>query len=310
MWRLLAILQLTTALVLLNWGSLRNMADDAQAEFDSAFAQAAVKPPRVIDPNAPLPHYPQQRYIDKNLAPEKNLTYGDVGELASAARLAHTSGVLPKELADHMLPMAMVEGRPGNFGINDGNGFRAVPRTLKNAQSLGLDVTDLTDPEVAERHRFDVMEPKANGEFGYNYYKKTTIQGPNGPQEAHILAEGPPTTPLTIDYPRRPNQPTSHLTAGAALVAGENMLARTPGNKHLMVNGSGGPGDMARIMALILAEKHAAAGGDVAGAVKRYNGAGPATDQYLAKVQAAKGLLSHPRNAPIMQHFNSTYLKR
>ncbi len=87
-------------------------------------------------------------------------------------------------------------------------------------------------------------------------------------------------------------------------------VPQTQGNKHLMINGSGGPGDMARVMALILAEKHAAAGGDVAGAVKRYNGAGPATEQYLAKVQAAKELLLHPRNAPLMQHFNATYLKR
>ena len=279
-------------------GSIRNMADDAQAQFDSAFAQAAVKPPKVIDPFAPLPHYPQQRYIDKNLAPEKNLTYGDVGALAEARRVAESTGVLPRELGDHMLPMAMTEGREGNFGINSGNAFRAIPATLERAKKLDLAYTDLTDPAVAERHKYDIEEDEvidglATGKK--NYYRRTTFQGPNGPTEGRVLAEGPPTTPLVIDY--------GVDKKGAP-------LPRIPGNKMLNIAGSGDANRMARVMALMLAEKHAAAKGDVVGAVKGYNGAGPMTEQYFAKVQKAKELLLHPKNAPLMQFFNASYLKK
>ncbi len=110
-----------------------------------------------------------------------------------------------------------------------------------------------------------------------------------------------------IDYPMK-KRPAG-LTAVGALES-QARLPATPGNRHLMVNGSGGPGDMARLMALILAEKHQAAGGDVAGAVKGYNGSGPATETYWKKVQAAKELLLHPKNAPIMQHFTSEYTRK
>ena len=271
--------------------SIRDMADDQQAQFDQAFAEAAVKRPKAIDPMAPLPHYPQKRYVEKNLAPELNLTYQDVGDLAAARRHAEEQGVLSKELGEHMLPMAMVEGRQGNFGINPGNGFRAVPETLERAKKLGLDYTDMTDPANVEKHRYDFHEDDMQSGTR-NYYKKVTIQGPNGPQEAHQIAEGPPQTPLTIDYPQRAAP-----------------LPRTEGNKHLMVQGSSAPGSTARMMALMLAEKAAVAKGDVAGAVKGYNGAGPATEQYWAKVQAAKELLAHPKNAKLMQYFNSVYLK-
>jgi hypothetical protein len=285
------------------------MADDGQAQFDAAFAQAAVKQPKVIDPGAPLPHYPQRRYVEKNLAPELNLSYGDVAELAEARRLAEATGVLPREVAEHMLPMAMVEGRQGNYGINEGNAFRATPAALERAKKLGLAVADMTDPAVAEKHKFDFHEDRTD-EAGFpqrSYYRKITVQGPDGPMEAHQVVEGPPTTPLTIDYPLK-KQPKGQMSPAQALVASGDTLERIPGNRHIMVQGRAG--SMGKLMALILAEKHGVAKGDIAGAVKGYNGSGPATEKYWAKVQAAKQLLLHPKNAPLMAYYNSQYLKK
>lgn len=281
------------------------MADDGQAAFDAAFTEAAVKP-KAYKPDDPLPHYPQKRYVEKNLAPELNLTYQDVTDLAEARRAAEASGVLPRELGEHMLPMAMVEGRQGNFGINDGNGFRATPAVLARAKKLGLGITDMTDPAVVEKHRYDRAEQNMET-GGYNYYRTITVQGPDGPTSAEQIVDGPPATPLTIDYPMQ-KAPAGQLSPTAALSM--RTLPRIEGNKHVMVQGSGASGAMARVMALVLAEKHGVAKGDVEGAVKGYNGSGPATEKYLAKVRAAKELLVHPKNARLMQHFNSVYLKK
>lgn len=289
------------------------MADQVE-EFNAAFAQAGVKKPKVIDWDAPLPQYPSPRYVEKNLAPEKTLTYGDVRDLAEARRDAEAAGVISPELGEHMLPMAMVEGRPGNFGINDGNGFLATPASIERAKKLGLGITDLTDPAVAERHRYDFHEDDmASGKR--NYYRRITIQGPNGPQEAHEVAEGPPTTPFTIDYiqpkPKFQTVGAGTNTARVMHAGYESAPPRIPGNKMLNVQGSGEQGAMARIMAFMLAEKHAVnPAGDAEGTVKLYNGRGKMTDQYLAKVRAARDMTRHERNAPLMAHFNEIYRRK
>lgn len=100
--------------------------------------QQAVEP----DPEARVPHYPLRRYAEQNLAPEQTLRYRDIAALARARRQAEETGVLSPELAEHLLPMAMTEGRSGNFGIVQEGAFYAKPKTLDRFKKMGLDPAD------------------------------------------------------------------------------------------------------------------------------------------------------------------------
>lgn len=85
--------------------------------------------------------YPSQRYIDKNLAPEQTLTIGDISALAKASKQAQDKGVLTPELASFLLPMAIVEGRSGNYGIvTDALGLYPKSSTLKRFKDMDLGV--------------------------------------------------------------------------------------------------------------------------------------------------------------------------
>lgn len=269
---------------------------DQRAEFDQAFAETAL-PEKVPEAWEPLPHYPSPRYVEKNLAPEKTLTYGDIADLAAARKHAEEVGALTPALAEHLLPMALVEGRSGNFGVNQGNAFYAKPATIERFKKMGLNIVDKTDPAQVEARKWDVREPGKGGAPD-QFYRTITVQGPNGPQPAQVLVD-PSWGHLVIDT-----------------IAGKK-------GKYLMPSGETTPGSAARMMAAILAEKAATHGADPAVAVKRYNGQGRATeqlangvshaanaDQYLAKVQAAKQMLAHPKNAALMKHFNSVYGKK
>lgn len=65
-----------------------------------------------------VPYYPQQRYIDKNLAPE-TMPVESLRALAKAQREATEKGFLRPEVADLMLANTLTEGRPDDFGVND-----------------------------------------------------------------------------------------------------------------------------------------------------------------------------------------------
>ena len=274
--------------VLVPRGSIKNMADDQQAEFDQAFAEAAV-PERAPAAWEPVPHYPSPKYIEKNFAPEKTLTYGDISSLAEARKHAETVGVLTPALAEHLLPMAIVEGRSGNFGVNQGNAFSAKPSTLKRFRDMGLQVVDKTNPTEVAARQWDVSEKGPDGRM--QYFRRTTIQGPDGPQEARTLVD-PSWGHMVIDT-----------------IKGKK-------GKYLMPSGETTEGSAARLMAAVLAEKAATYGEGLA--VERYNGSGAATElladgksqaansvQYRKKVEAAKQMLAHPKNAVLMKHYNS-----
>lgn len=239
-------------------------ADSQQAQFDSAFAQAAVPAPKkAVDPLSPLPYYPAPHYMEHNLAPETSLSYDAVTALAKARRLAESKGVLTPDLGEHLLPMAMVEGHGGGFGIvhptsdtDTSVGFYAKPETTARFKKMGLSIANESDLAQTGISANLLLRKDAKGDKFY-----------------------------------------------------------VPGDND---NESG-----ARLMAAVLADKAALkkSGGTVEGAVKLYNGRGRATEQadgqtvpadantYWAKVQAAKAMLLHERNAPLMQHFYKTYLK-
>lgn len=92
-----------------------------------------------IDPEGRVPHYPSPRYVEKNLAPERTLRYRDLAALARARRQAEQQGVLPPELAEKMLPMAITEGRSGNFGVVQDGAFYAKPTTVDRFRKMGLE---------------------------------------------------------------------------------------------------------------------------------------------------------------------------
>jgi hypothetical protein len=285
----------------------------SQVEFDKAFAEAS-KPAPVIDPNASLPHYPASRYVEKNLAPEKTLTYGDVSAIARAQKLAEQKGVLTPEVAQHMLPMAMVEGRSGNFGILSENGFNPTPTTLKRFKDMGLSVTDWRDPAEYASRRYDVatsngMTPD-NPTGKLQFWRKATIQGPDGSQEAHVAFDPPPVGHMMIGTSNAP------IRERFLNVAQKKVLLRPSGEYE-------GNSDVnARMMAAILAEKAAVSADKTpAGVVKRYNGQGRALEtsdgvtqqadvnEYWKKVQDAKTMLNHPKNRALLDHYTAEYNK-
>lgn len=276
-------------------------------EFTTAFNM--VVPPAAPKPDDPLPHYPSPRYVDQNLAPEKTLTYRDVAALGQARREAEKAGVLTPELGAQLLPMAMVEGHSGNFGVKADNAFYAGPGTVDRFKKMGLTITDITDPAEVAARKWDIAKADpTTGEL--RYYQK--VGGRDTPSQD---SEGNTIHPILreINPP-----PWGDLTLGHA----------EGGGKMLQIGGFDGPPGMgpdqtltnARMMAAVLAEKAAAdPTKTVDGAVKRYNGYGksvehdggqyiPANvDTYLAKVKTAAAMLDHPYNKALVDHFNAAY---
>jgi hypothetical protein len=319
---------------------------DQQAQFDSAFAQAAVKPAKFVDSETPLPFVPAQRYVEKNLAPEQTLNHGDVAALAMARRHAEENGVLSPELGEYMLPMAMVEGRgsipsklktftsqlagsmswpskpqPGNFGINEDNMFHPKPSTIDRFKKMGLYVTDLTDPADVAARRYDSHEYNSDtGRWSYYRHENEVVPssavtgvvggkfaGPEAASEPVVMRkvpfDPPPINDMVIQY----------------LHSRDKNGVPLPPRRVLSPGAAGTSETYARMMAAILAEKHSVNPdpANLEKSVSLYNGQGgsyrvpgASAEQYLEKVKAAKELLAHPRNAALMAHYNSVYLKK
>ena len=280
-------------------------AADQQTQFDSAFAQAGA-PAKRVDPSAPLPYYPAPRYIAKNQLPETSLTHEDVTAVAKARLRAEKSGVLTPDLGEHLLPMAMVEGRGPNFGIKEENGFYPKPATLDRFKKMGVSITDMTDPATAQKYQYDIQ--RLNPETGETeYFRKLD---PKAVQESYTAGHesgGPILQQVKIP-----------ALGNMVIRKDEDGVKRLhPGEAHSSI-------ERAQMMAAILADKNALAGGGTPEkAVKLYNGKGRSmeydsdTKQYVpadvnvywAKVQAAKQMLQHQSNAPLVNHYNSTYMK-
>jgi hypothetical protein len=62
------------------------------------------------------PYYPQQRYIDENLAPDRDVTNIQLEALAEANQTARKSKLMSPKLLDAMLPTLLVEGASGTRG--------------------------------------------------------------------------------------------------------------------------------------------------------------------------------------------------
>jgi len=82
-----------------------------------------------------VPFIRSQRYIDKKLAPEKGSKMS-VQALANQARIAVETGMLPRAVADMMLPNLIIEGRFGDYGVNQIDLKELSPHVRK---TLGID---------------------------------------------------------------------------------------------------------------------------------------------------------------------------
>lgn len=85
-----------------------------------------------------IPFYPSDRHIQKNFAPEQTLNETELQRLANARHRALEYGVLTPELANYMLPIAMVEGRPESYGVSHDNRFYASPTNRRIFAQMGL----------------------------------------------------------------------------------------------------------------------------------------------------------------------------
>lgn len=91
-----------------------------------------------------VPFYPQQRYLDENLAPELGITKLQLEALAAANQNAVQSGLMSPKLAAKMLPTLLTEGASGirGWGYADLPKYRALlekaglPPTVKEINAL------------------------------------------------------------------------------------------------------------------------------------------------------------------------------
>lgn len=264
------------------------------AEFDTAFNEAASAP--AVDPAAPLPYYPHSRYIDRNMAPEKTLTYGDVEALGSAAKLAESTGVLPAGSGPTMLAHAMVEGHPGNYGVNP-NSFPATATRLARYKNMGLSVTDLTDPAEQAARQYDSVDYHPETKAPTYYRHSTESVGPvAGIVGGQYQGPSPATTVVRTPFQMPP--------------MGDVVVNRdAQGAKMATYGGVNDPSVSARLVAVQLAENRAKAlrAKDTSpDAMSRlYN---PNAGNYVGKIQAAREMLGHTSNAPFTGFFTEHYL--
>lgn len=89
-----------------------------------------------------LGYYPSEKYISRNWAPE-TIGAGNLKHLAVAQAQAVKTGLLTQQLAEAMLPIALIEGNGSNYGIvNSTYGYPPNPQRDKSLAKMGLRVVD------------------------------------------------------------------------------------------------------------------------------------------------------------------------
>lgn len=250
-----------------------------------------------VDPQSQvIPHYPAQRYIDKNLAPEKNITQQDIFHLGKARQLAEQQGLISPQLGEHLLPIAMIEGRGGNFGMNPGSIY-AHPKTVENFRKLGLNIRDETTNQYVSQPSLGPLEIRPNR------YKEDS---PIMPTDYSPLR-------ISMEYPERNSLDKNGKPILNGKTGGYWKEPDTSAPKQRMLSLTGedmnNPEIASRLMVGLLAEK-ARGNKSVEDTIKAYNGSGPATEQYLKKVQEAKAMLMNPKNERILKAHNYAYKSR
>jgi len=109
--------------------------------------------PMEFAPKKTIPFSPSYKYTDRNWKQE-SMPEDDIKAIAASHRTAVSSGLLPKELGDYLLPIAMVENRPGNMGINPGDYSYSSSR-MKRLGQAELTAIDMEDPENRSKSGYD-----------------------------------------------------------------------------------------------------------------------------------------------------------
>jgi hypothetical protein len=115
-----------------------------------------------------VPYYPNQTYIDKNYAPELNISQQQLEALAEANQQAKRSGLMSSKLADRMLPTLLTEATTGisGWGYPDTPRYRAIlekaglPPTIKEITKLPIE-TDYDRHLIQSKLMHAVMAAKA-----------------------------------------------------------------------------------------------------------------------------------------------------
>lgn len=102
------------------------------------------------------PFYPQQRYVDENLAPERGLGNVQLEALAAANQEALRNGLMSPKLASKMLPTILTEGAMGidRWGYADLPKYRAIlekaglPPTHEEIKNLYSQTDSTFDKEL------------------------------------------------------------------------------------------------------------------------------------------------------------------
>lgn len=179
-------------------------------------------------------YYPNKKYIERKWAPER-VSLSDLMALAQAQKLATQNGVLPQDLADMMLPIAMTEGRmsqyvdgyevPGDFGINT---YAYPPSQERDARfsRLGLRVGTTAanpPPELATDQELEAWDKARKQE------EKNVDVFPSSDRQSYLFDSENPSIAARMA--------AAMLAEKAAQFGPENAVERWNGNGKRVVNG-------------------------------------------------------------------------
>jgi hypothetical protein len=213
------------------------------------------KVPKKGNPNY-VPYYPDSKYVNKNFAPE----YFPVDSLRSLARAevaARKSGVLSQKLSGSLLPIALVEGRPDDFGFNE-LGYPRSKKTDSLFEKMGMKVGAITESQP----------PPESENWADTEWEQWDAKVSQGLDIAHY--------------------PSGGTRDGTPASVGQYAIAKYDDDPFKDLD------RRAKIAAVALAMKADLYGEDMA--IERWNGIGSGAKNHARKVEVMRQMLSHEKN--------------
>jgi len=175
------------------------------------------------------PFYPQQRYIDENLAPERGLGNVQLEALAAANQEALRSGLMSPKLASKMLPTILTEGAMGvdRWGYADLPKYRAIlekaglPPTIEEVSKLRSETNSTFDRELINAKLTHALMAAKASIYGENNAVErwngqgTSIRGADSANHARKVGE----VERLLSHPKN-KELTDYWTAMSARYAG------------------------------------------------------------------------------------------
>jgi len=136
------------------------------SQFDKPPIAGQLRPSAPVDESPRLKYYPSNKHILKGQAPEQNLSENDLRSLVSAQKLAVSKGILSPELGAKLLPIAMVEGHSGNYGVVSGIGIHPSKKNIAKFKAMGFSIEDVRNNTKPHEVKADLEIRKVMGEKG------------------------------------------------------------------------------------------------------------------------------------------------